>query len=367
MPSLSRAACVLLITGCTGVVDDPEVTGDATLAVTALSPDEVVAEISLPVDGTLACGAASRTVVAGTWTVYLAVLEPGADMTCTASCSAPDGDKQATADVVMPAVRSAGKVVFDNSHGEQAGNADWVIDDDDPSPSPSSPSGPDSWTGAYSSFGYGLWLDGYTLSTNTRWISPDTLADAQVLVLPEPNTALDADEMDAIVAFVARGGGVVLITDHHLSDRDFDGVDSTNVADSLFAALGVGTRQASDASDVGTEYNYTASAGDPADPVLHGRNGDVTQVDFYDASAFTLSGLPGDRPVLWLGPNAGDDSKGARVVATYAGAGRVLSIGDSAPADDGTGDPYDDLFASWNEADDAALYLNAVDWAAGVR
>ncbi len=66
MPSLSRAACVLLITGCTGVVDDPEVTGDATLAVTALSPDEVVAEISLPVDGTLACGAAGSARGAAT-------------------------------------------------------------------------------------------------------------------------------------------------------------------------------------------------------------------------------------------------------------------------------------------------------------
>ena len=117
-----------------------------------------------------------------------------------------------------------------------------------------------------------------------------------------------------------------------------------------------------DASDVGTEYNNTATAGDPADPVLHGRNGDVTKVDFYDASAFVLAGLPTDRPVLWLGPSAGDDAAGARVVAAYAGAGRVIAIADSAPADDGTGDEYDELYDSWTEADDAALYLNAVDW-----
>lgn len=371
-PSISQAPrrrlapLLVLAVGCTGADSGAVDTGPASAALTslvALSADEVLANVTVSEAGELACGGATRAVPAGTSDLYLAGVPPGA----TATCVVTAGDAEATADVVMPGLAAAGLVLFDNAHGEQSGNADWVIDDNAPSPSPSSPSGAEDWKGAYSSFGYDTWRNGYTVRTNTGDLDAHALADVQVLVLPEPNQRLDEGELGAVAAFVQRGGGLVLIIDHHESDRDGDGVDSTHVADDLYEALGVGTRVAPESADVGTEYNSTSSAGDPADPVLHGRNGDVSKVDFYDAAAFALAGFPGDRPVLWLGPNAGDDNAGARVVASYAGSGRVLGIADSAPADDGTGAADEALYASWEEADGAALYLGAVDWAAGVR
>ena len=51
-------------------------------------------------------------------------------------------------------------------------------------------------------------------------------------------------------------------------------------------------------------------------------------------------------------------------VATL-GEGRVVVIGDSAGADDGTGWPQDNLFDGWSDHDNAAFYLNGVSWLAG--
>ena len=353
----------LLLAGCEAAENVEGGGDDASLYVAALSADELVATVSATGDGTLACGSASHSVSAGNAYVYLAGLPPGETTLCTLTV----GSASASAEVTPPEAVAPGSVVFDAGHGEQSGNADWVIDDDVPEPKPANPASREDWTGAYSSYGFDLYSLGYSLTTLTGSISESSLSGVQAIVLPEPNQSLEAGELTALTEFVLAGGGLVLITDHHDSDRDHDNVDSTDVADQIFEALGVGTRQASDLSDVDEDHNDSSAAGDPADPVTHGRGGTVKQVDFYDASAFTLSGLPGDRAVLWLDNHGGEDDLGARVVATYAGAGRVLSISDSAPADDGTGDPYDELYDSWEEANDAELYLNAVDWAAGVR
>jgi len=338
--------------------------GQATLVLSALSPDEAAARVGLSQDGTVQCGALSFTASAGSTMVYLAGLPSGQTTSCTATSP---GDDPASATVTLPTATSPGLSLFDNAHGEQSGNADWVIDDNSPDPSPADPSGPDAWKGAYSSFGYALLGLGYSLRTNTGTLSAETLAGVQVLVLPEPNQSLSAAELGAVSDFVQGGGGLVLITDHHGSDRDGDGVDSTDVADALLQAMGARVQQASESLDVSQEDNTTGTTALAGDPVLRGRSGAVNQFDLYNASAFTVSGLPDSRVVLYRQGHAGDASQGARVAAAWVGAGRVLCVSDSAPADDGTGASGETLYQSWTEADDAALFTNGVDWAAGVR
>ena len=47
------------------------------------------------------------------------------------------------------------------------------------------------------------------------------------------------------------------------------------------------------------------------------------------------------------------------------GKGRVVIIGDSSPADDGTGNPKDKLYYGWTELPShAALHMNASLWLA---
>lgn len=67
---------------------------------------------------------------------------------------------------------AAPKALFDNAHAETAGNADWVIDNDQPVPSPAqSGIGANTagtfWTGAISSWGVDLVKRGYTVHTST--------------------------------------------------------------------------------------------------------------------------------------------------------------------------------------------------------
>lgn len=359
-------ALLPLLAACTGKGEDTAGrTETATLSVVAMSPTELHATVTIEAEGVVTCGDATGAVPAGGGEVYVAGVAPGEAVDCVATSA---DETSPVVSVTTPAAGAPGLVVFDNAHSEQSGNADWVIDDNMPTPSPATPSSPDAWSGAYSSFGYDLLGLGYTLSTNTRTITTDTLADAQVLVLPEANSRLSGDELSAVAAFVQRGGGLVLISNHHESDRDNDGVEPTAIADDVLSALGAGVRQASDALDTDQDFNATASYGSAGDPLLTGRSGDVAQVNMYAASAFTLSGFPADRPVMWITGHAPDDAFGVRIAAAYVGDGRVLCIPDSAAADDGSGNAGNKaMYDAWIERDNAAFFLNGVDWAAGVR
>lgn len=373
MSPISRAPTMLLLASsllaCTskGIDDSAAIvrTETATLTLAALSPTELRATVGMVDEGVVTCGAVTADVPAGGGEVYVAGVEAGATVECEATSTT---EVSPTASATTAAAESPGLVIFDNAHSEQSGNADWVIDDNMPTPSPATPGSAEDWTGAYSSFGYDLLRLGYTLSTNTRSLTADTLEDAQVLVLAEANSRFSSDELAAVAAFVQRGGGILLISNHHESDRDYDGVEPTEVADDVLEAVGAEVRQASAALDTDQDFNTTASYGSPGDPVLHGRSGDVAQLNMYAASAFEVTGLPSDRAVMWLNGHAPDDAFGVRIAAAYVSDGRVLCVPDSAAADDGTGNPGNDaMYNAWIERDNAALFLNAVDWAAGVR
>lgn len=339
--------------------------GSASLDVRVLSADEIAASLTLPEggNGTLTCGQASTSVVGGLSVAYLSGFPAGSSFTCVASSGAVQSDP---VEVTLPAAVSPGLVLFDAGHGETSGNADWVIDNDTPSPSPTDPDSPEDWRGAFSSFGYGLHTLGYEVRTLTRQISASELASAQVLVLPEPNGEFTDGEVDAIASFVDAGGALVVFTNHHGSDRDSDGIDANDALAPIFAAIPAGIRDPGESWDTGNEQNTTASIGLSGDPILHGRSGEVERVDFFQAASFRIDELPQSRRVIGV-PGQPEVSYVVRVAAGYAGQGRLLAFPDSAAADDGTGASGDDLYDGWSEYDNAALFLNGVDWAAGVR
>lgn len=103
------------------------------------------------------------------------------------------------------------KVLFDNTHGQTAGAADWVID------------------GAFSDFANALASKGYFVK-ELRQTTPITLEDLKgydVFVLPEANIPYKVGEQQAIADYVSQGGSVFYIADHYNADRNKNRIDSS--------------------------------------------------------------------------------------------------------------------------------------------
>lgn len=103
------------------------------------------------------------------------------------------------------------KVLFDNTHGQTAGAADWVID------------------GAFSDFANALANKGYFVKElrKTTPITLDDLKEYDVFVLPEANIPYKVGEQQAIADYVSQGGAVFYIADHYNADRNKNRIDSS--------------------------------------------------------------------------------------------------------------------------------------------
>src|SRR3954469_19973104 len=105
------------------------------------------------------------------------------------------------------------RVLFDASHGETAGNADWIISTAQPDPlaQNANPTSETSWTGAISAWGVALQRTGrYSLKTSTGPLTYGgtgtlDLSHFNALVVPEPNTLFTTAEKTAILNFVRNG------------------------------------------------------------------------------------------------------------------------------------------------------------------
>ncbi|MFE7189875.1 hydrolase [Kitasatospora sp. NPDC057595] len=268
------------------------------------------------------------------------------------------------------------RVLFDNSKGETAGNADWIISTAQPDPlaQNANPTTEKSWTGALSAWGVALQRTGqYSLKTLPAGstISYGTgaaldLANFDTFVLPEPNIRLSTSEKSAIVRFVQNGGGLFLISDHNQSDRNNDGWDSPAIINDLLTNNGVNNNDpfgfSVDIANISTDNPRAVN--DAADPVLHGPFGTVTGSILRSGTTFTLK--PADNPkvkgIVYRTGYSGNT--GAFFLTSGYGTGRVAAWGDSSPADDGTGQPGNNLFNGWNDpaGTNAALALNATAW-----
>lgn len=239
------------------------------------------------------------------------------------------------------------KVLFDLTKAEDAGNADWRID------------------GAYSDYANALRGLGYTVSSVTGTsITSTSLSGASVLVIPEPQNPFSDAERAAIQSFVQNGGGVFMITDHRVSDRNNSGWDSPEVFNGWDGSTpsSVSTSlQASLNSDVifGLGASFNSSFSDPVytatplttHPILNG----VSSAGVYvGTSVDVLAGtaLMGTGGRTYLAVNS-------------VGAGRVAMWGDSSTFGDNTySDGSTGTYNNWPNLSNAAMGKNIVRWLA---
>lgn len=260
------------------------------------------------------------------------------------------------------------RVMFDDSHEQRAGNADWVIDNDVPKPSPSAPTQEADWKGAYSAWGFALYQTGrFQVETNRSTFSDGLLSGVDVLIIPEPNEPFTDSEITVLRSYLSGGGGVLLMANHSGSDRDSDGWDAVRVWEDVLTSF---------SPKLGVTFEKVRETDDPCsnlfsdvlDPVMSGPFGLVRYMGFNAGSLldFDLSVNPSLVGLAWPDSST-QDSTGAWAVRGYYGAGRFVIISDSSPADDGTGQSGDELYNSWDYEgqQNAAFHLNATAWLAG--
>ncbi|MGO1988315.1 DNA-binding protein [Mammaliicoccus vitulinus] len=106
-----------------------------------------------------------------------------------------------------------GKVLFDSSHGQTAGSADWVVN------------------GGFSDFAEALTKENYEVTDLGfhQLLEYDTMKKYDLVVIPEANNPLKASEQQAIEKYVKSGGSTLMISDHYNADRNFNRWDSSEV------------------------------------------------------------------------------------------------------------------------------------------
>lgn len=291
--------------------------------------------------------------------------------------------------------------LFDATKAQMAGNADWVVDADVHNIGTNSTthlmvagSGTDSnpqrvptgsaslvnsstaetyWAGALSSWGVGIAKNGggveslpYSGSITYGNVSnPQDLSNYRVFVSCEPNIMFTAAEKTALINFVKDGGGLMMVADHSGSDRNSDGNDSTDVWNDFLSNNGVAngglgiTFNANSVSVTSSQIDSTAT-----DPITHGYAGVPTSFEYNAGTNVSIDTTKNAsaKIAVWSS-SSHSNTNGMVAYATY-GLGRIVAVGDSSPADDGTGDSNDTLFTGWTTASDGTVFLNASDWLA---
>lgn len=305
-------------------------------------------------------------------------------------------------------------ILFDISHGETAGNADWVID------------------GGFSDFADALVLEGYTvkeyrgidkngdgairyyddrqsenLAINEAIITYDAIKDASVFVMAEPNRPLTSSEYAALKQFVDSGKGIYFISDHYNADRNMNTWDSTEVFNGY-------NRSTNTAYNMGGEYGNMINPQDEnmgwlsenfgvrfrfnaidckagvsgirstsesegitqgVEPILMAAGGTLAITDTDRAKGIVYFGET-DNPVKWTyapdsGLYFGGEKEGPFVAISKPSLGKAAFIGDSSPIEDaspkykredgGTKRTY----PGWTDTGNAAtLSINIINWLA---
>jgi len=222
----------------------------------------------------------------------------------------------------------APRVLFDDAHGQRAGNADWTIE------------------GGYSDFADALKERGYTVDKNVSpFVDPLLLSQYDVVVIPEPNEPFRQEEIENLIAFVKSGGGLFLIADHGGADRNGNGWDAVKIFNTFVESLGFRFD--------GNDLVVAPTKEIVPSPLTEG----VEAVGVWNGSTITPVATNVSIAVKALGK--------PYVVYGTCGSGRFVAIGDSSPFDDGTSPTGKPLHNGWIMYDDAKLALRAVEWLLG--
>jgi hypothetical protein len=284
---------------------------------------------------------------------------------------APDASA-ATEDPAVTAqpVTAAHRVLFDAGHRQVAGNAFWIVDTDAPAPLPATPTSVNSWSGALSAWGFGLFASGrYAITQlpsgaalNWGGGGPGDLQAVDVFVSDEPEQPFTAAERAALMAFAGAGRGIFLVSDHSGAKRCSACTEAWQVINGFLAA---GTAQdfgvRVDGNNVGASgLTGTPRAGTYTTSFTAGPFGAASSLVCHAGSTVSVvAGHPAAQVVV------NSSSGGFLVASQLAGGGRLVVLGDSSPADDGrcTGCSAT-LHDGWDEASARPFILNATAWLA---
>jgi hypothetical protein len=280
------------------------------------------------------------------------------------------------------------KILFDHTGYEDAGtSAYWIIDDNEPNPSPSAPVREQSWNGGISAWAFDLYNKGYVVQTLpasggriTYGDSTNTmdLKNYAAFIIPERYKRFTTAEMQALANYVNGGGGIYFMGNHVGASRatsiDPNSTDAYTVFNEFFA------------SSYGTSFGFTFVPGHgPGDSlantisngfdtgttatqnaIIRGANGTLASMDFHSYSYVHLTGSNANAvPILHTQVSGDDPVNDLFVAAGTVGRGRVVVISDSAPSDDGTTTTGGkSLHTSYSINSNRAFHLNATDWLA---
>jgi len=298
------------------------------------------------------------------------------------------------------------KILFDATKAEMAGNADWIVDADahniyfsssthlpyassgttgasNPSrfPSPAqagitTSTAENFWQGGLSYWAVDCVKQGYTVEslpfnvpiTYNVASNPQDLSHYNVFVVDEPNMLFSASERDAIVSFVQNGGGLMMIADHTISDRNNDGYDSLMVWNDLMLNNSIQTDPFGIQFDA-VDFNQTSTnvAILPSNPILHGVKGNVTKAQWSGGTTMTLntSSNSSVRGLIYKTGSINSGTTNVMVAQSTYQLGKVVAIGDSSITDDGTGDTGDVLYDGYiadASGNHQILLMNAIIW-----
>lgn len=262
-------------------------------------------------------------------------------------------------------------ILFDYTREETAGNADWVIDNNMPYPSPSNPTSETSWLGAISSWAFELYQAGYNVVT----LPPDSaitygtthpldLSNFDVYVICEPQNPFSYQEEKAIYDFARNGGGLFLVSDHYGADRNGNGWDATEIFNAMGIddSVGIHFNSENESNNNITEDSYNYDNGNGSDTIFHGPFGDITEaLCYHNGTTMRIWGNAIGK--VWKSSYSQGSTNGVMMALSTFHNGRIIGVGDSSPADDGTGNAGNNLYNGWSgEGDDRLFFLNGTYW-----
>ncbi|WP_248927091.1 lamin tail domain-containing protein [Paenibacillus hamazuiensis] len=295
------------------------------------------------------------------------------------------------APVIQPVGTPNGKkVLFDNTHGQTAGAADWVID------------------GGFSDFANALAGSGYYVK-ELRKSSPITLTDLQdydVVVIGEANIPYKTSEQSAMLQYVQNGGSIFFIADHYNADRNKNRWDASEVFNGYRRgawanpAQGMSAEEAASAAmqdvassdwlaaNFGVRFRYNAIGDVNATNIVapsqaFNITSGVSSVAVHAGSTLAIIDPNKAKGIVYLpattakwanavdqGVYAGGGvSEGPFAAVSKVGAGKAGFIGDSSPVKDATPKYLREetggsktTYDGFKEVDDDTLLVNMVNW-----
>ncbi|HLR81302.1 MAG TPA: DNA-binding protein [Bacillota bacterium] len=300
-----------------------------------------------------------------------------------------------SAPIIVPDSPNGKTVLFDNMHGQTAGQADWVID------------------GAFSDFADGIAANGYRVE-ELRKMRPfhiEDLEDYDVFVIPEANIPFKKEEQHAMIEYVENGGSIFFISDHYNADRNKNRWDSSEIMNGFrrgaYDDPTKGMSQLEKSSEAmhgvessdwlnenfGIRFRYNAPGNIAADHVVDpseafGITDGVNEVTMHAGSTLAITNPELAKGILYLPDDLDESDKwnpavdegiyhgggveeGPYAAISKLGQGKAAFIGDSSPVEDATPKYRHEetgkqkkTYDGFTDADNHVLLLNIIDWLA---